>query len=146
MTARSSDGEALVIQQAFDPEDHVDVLLAIQAVPAWTLHRLQHRKFGLPVTQDEGLQIRQPTDFADAIEPLLGGGCGLCRGCVARHVAALSGGGRRYRSSFQRNPIEVWVRECGSRDHSPPRDFLSRLRRRWMKRTGVPVKSNFARS
>src|SRR6266852_4377163 len=144
MATRSRDGEALVIQQAFDPEDHVDVLLAIEAVPARALHRLQHRKFGLPVTQDEGLQIRQPADLADAIEPLLRGG--LCRGCVAWHVAALSGGGRRYRSSFQRNPIEVCVRECGSRDHSPPRDFLSRLRRRWMKRTGVPVKSNFARS
>src|SRR6266436_197857 len=145
MATRSSDGEALVIQQAFDPEDHVDVLLAIEAVPAWTLHRLQHRKFGLPVTQDEGLQIRQPADLADAIEPLLGGG--LCRGCVARHLAVLSGGGRRYRSSFHGNPVEACAVERVRGVHSsPPRDFLSRLRRRWMKRTGVPVKSNFARS
>src|SRR5450432_1649864 len=66
--------ESFVVEQAFDLEHHVHVFLAIHAVSAGTLHRLQHGELGLPVAQDKRFQLRQSGDFPDAIQSFFGSG------------------------------------------------------------------------
>src|SRR6266699_5949040 len=102
--ARSRDGEAFVVEQPLDAEDHVHVILAVEAMAAGALDRLQHGEFGFPVAQDERFQIRQAADFADAVEFFLRGDLRCC--AVAWLLAFLPEGGRRYRSSLRAIDVE----------------------------------------
>jgi hypothetical protein len=71
MLAGASDGEAFLVEQAFDFENGFDVVATVEAVAAGTFHRLQRREFGFPVAQDEGLRSRQAAHFANAEKALL---------------------------------------------------------------------------
>ena len=66
MLARAGDRKSLVVEQALDLENGLDVFAAIEAMAARAFHRLQHGKFGLPIAQHEGLGGGQAADFADA--------------------------------------------------------------------------------
>src|SRR5216684_2171840 len=87
--ARARDRESFVVEQPLDAEDHVHVILAVEAMAAGTFDRLQHGEFGFPVTQNERFQVRQAADFADAVEFFLRGD--LCGCAVVWHVKALPG-------------------------------------------------------
>src|SRR5712692_3623568 len=76
--ARPRDGKSLVIEQPLDAEDHVHVVLAVEAMAAGALDRLQHGEFAFPVTQNERFQRRQAADFADAVEFFLRGDLRCC--------------------------------------------------------------------
>src|SRR5882762_6348482 len=140
--ACARNGESFVVEQALDAEDHVDIILAVKPKAAGTFHWLEHGEFGFPVAKDERFQIRQAADFADAVEFSLRGDLRCC--AVGGHRKALSRGRCRYRSSLRVIDVEGDI--YWSWPASPPEELLSRLRRRWMKRTGVPTKSNLARS
>src|SRR5260370_487399 len=142
MPPRARDCESLVVQQPLDAEDHIHIVLAVESTAAGAFQRLKHGEFGFPVAKDERFQIRQAADFADAVEFFLRGDLRCC--AVASHLKVLSGGRRRYRSSLRSIDVEGGVHS--SRSAPPPDDLFSRLRRRWMKRTGVPTKSYLARS
>src|SRR6266446_2891397 len=49
--ASARDSEAFVVEQPLDAENHVHVILAIEAMSARTLDRSEHGEFGFPVTQ-----------------------------------------------------------------------------------------------
>src|SRR5439155_1964824 len=102
--AGARDGEPFVVEEPLDAEDHVHVFLAIEAKAAGAFHRLEHGEFGFPVAQDERFQIRQAAHVSDAIEAFFSSGS--CGGAVAWHFAILPEGGRRYRSSLPRIPVE----------------------------------------
>jgi len=70
MLPRAGDREALFIEQPLDFEDGFDVFAAVEPVAAGALHRLERRKLGLPVAQDERLRRRQAAHFADAEQAL----------------------------------------------------------------------------
>src|SRR5947207_12584600 len=90
--ARARDGESFVVEQPLDAEDHVHVILAVEAMAAGTLDRLQHGKLGFPVTQNERLEVRKAADFANAVEFFLRGDLRCC--AVVWHVKALPGDAR----------------------------------------------------
>src|SRR5258708_6601321 len=142
MPPRTRDGESFVVEEPLDAEDHIHVVLAVEPTAAGAFQRLKHGEFGFPVTKDERCQIRQAAGFADAVEFFLRGDLRCC--AVALHRKAPPGGGRRYRSSLRAIDVEGGVHS--SRSAPRPDDLLSRLRRRWMNRTGVPTKSYLARS
>jgi hypothetical protein len=81
---RAGDGEPLIVEQPLDSEDHIHVILAVESQAAGAFQRLEHGKFGFPVTQNEGFQVRQPADFADAVEFFLRGDLRCC--AVAWHL------------------------------------------------------------
>ena len=64
--AGASDGKTLFVEQALDFENRLDILAAVEAMPAGTLHRLEHGEFCFPIAQDKRLRRRQAADFADA--------------------------------------------------------------------------------
>jgi hypothetical protein len=68
MFAGTDDGEAFVVEQALDFVDGLDVFAAIEAVAAGALDGLQHRKFGLPVAEDECLGVGDAAHFANTEE------------------------------------------------------------------------------
>src|SRR6266567_8929635 len=53
--ASASDGEAFVVEQPLDAEDHVHVILAVEAMAAGTFDGLEHGELGFPITQHERL-------------------------------------------------------------------------------------------
>src|SRR5690606_31173178 len=59
LLARAADGETLIVQQAADLADHQHVLALVVAAVTAALHRLELRKFLLPVTQHVGLYVTQ---------------------------------------------------------------------------------------
>src|SRR5689334_19510266 len=74
LVSRTTDGEALLVQQAADLADDDDVLpLVVPAVTA-ALHGLQLRKFLLPVTQHVRLHAAELAHFPDR-EIALAGDC-----------------------------------------------------------------------
>src|SRR5215471_11137874 len=83
MASRPSDGEAFIVEQALDLEDQVDIFLAVHAVAARTFDRLEHGEFRFPIAKNEGLELSEAADFADAIELLFSGG--LCCGAGVGH-------------------------------------------------------------
>src|SRR5258708_32597787 len=92
--ARARDGESFIVEQPLDAEDHVNVILAVEAMSAGALDRLQHGEFGFPVTQHERFEVREAADFANAVEFFLRGDLRCC--AVGWHRKALPGGGRGY--------------------------------------------------
>ena len=68
MFAGADDRETLVIEKPLDLENGFDVLAAIKAVTAGTLHRLERGEFGFPVAQHESFCRGQTAHFADAEE------------------------------------------------------------------------------
>src|SRR5712692_11802592 len=70
--ASAGDGEPFVVEQPLDLQHGFDVLAAVEPVAFGTFHRLEHREFGLPVAQHEGLGGGQPAHLADAEKALLG--------------------------------------------------------------------------
>src|SRR6266700_6680976 len=87
VAARSGDGVALIVKQPLDAEDHVHVLLAIDAAARIILGRLEHGNLRLPVAQHKRFQVGEAADLADGIEALFGSG--FCGGNVACHAPAL---------------------------------------------------------
>src|SRR5437899_8816405 len=86
---RARDGEPFVVEQPLDAEDHVHVVLAVEAMAAGALDGLQHGKLGFPVTQNERLEVRKAADFANAVESFLRGDLRCC--AVVWQVKALPG-------------------------------------------------------
>src|SRR6185437_12893539 len=70
--ARAGDGEALVVQQRADLPDHQHVVALVVAAVAAPLHRVQRRKFLLPVTQHVRLDRAQVADLANREIPFGG--------------------------------------------------------------------------
>src|SRR5216683_6992574 len=70
--AGAGDGIPFVVEQALDLQHGFDVLAAVEPVALGTFHRLEHREFGLPIPQHEGLGGGQPAHLADAEKALLG--------------------------------------------------------------------------
>jgi hypothetical protein len=58
--------EALLVQQAFDLEDRVNILAAIQPMSTRALDRLKGGELGFPVAQNKRLGRRQSANLADA--------------------------------------------------------------------------------
>src|SRR5437016_2083972 len=87
--ARSRDGESFVVEQPLDAENHVHVILAVEAMAAGALDRLQHGELGFPITQIERFQVREAADFANAVEFFLRDDLRSCD--VVCHRDALSG-------------------------------------------------------
>src|SRR6267378_3877822 len=75
---RPSDGEAFVVEQPLDAEDHVHVILAVEAMAAGAFDRLEHGKLGFPVAQNERFEVRETADFANAVEFFLRGDLRCC--------------------------------------------------------------------
>src|SRR5215471_17990799 len=59
LVARTTDGEALIVEETTDLADHDDVLALIIAAVAAALHRLQLREFLLPIAQHVRLHAAQ---------------------------------------------------------------------------------------
>jgi hypothetical protein len=55
----------MLIEQLSDPEQVVDVLPAIVALPRRGPHRPDYLKFRFPITQDVGINPNNLTDFTD---------------------------------------------------------------------------------
>ena len=66
----SRDGKTLLIEEALDFENGLDIFAAVEAMSAGALHRLQRGEFAFPEAQDESLGFRQTADFADAEQAL----------------------------------------------------------------------------
>ena len=88
--ARAGNRESFIVEQALDAEDHVHILLAIEAAAAFALDGFEHGEFRFPVTQHKRFQVGQAADFADAIEALVRGG--FCGRAVAGHSQFLPEG------------------------------------------------------
>src|SRR5262252_7895352 len=82
--ARAGNGKSFVVKQPLDPEDHVHVLLAIDAAARVILCRLEHGNLRFPVAQHERFQVGEAADLANGVEALFGGG--FCGGDVACHA------------------------------------------------------------
>jgi len=65
LLAGTTDGEALIVQQAADLADHQHVLALIIATVATALDRLELGEFLLPVAQYVRLYVTQVADFTD---------------------------------------------------------------------------------
>jgi hypothetical protein len=88
MPPRARDGETFVVEQPLDAEDHIHIILAVEATAPGAFQRLEHWEFRFPVAKHKRFQIRQAADFADAVEFFLRGDL---RGCaVGWHLKALS--------------------------------------------------------
>src|SRR5712664_1577071 len=86
--ARARDGESFIVEQPLDAEDHIHIILAVEATAPGAFQRLEHWEFRFPVAKHKRFQIRQAADFADAVEFFLRGDL---RGCaVGWHLKALS--------------------------------------------------------
>jgi hypothetical protein len=64
--ASSGDGVALVIEEGFYAEGHLDVAAAIEALAGAAFVRLELRKFALPEAEDVGRDLAEPGYLADA--------------------------------------------------------------------------------
>ena len=64
--AGSGDGVALVIEEGFDAEGHLDVATAVEALAGAAFVGLELREFALPETEDVGWYLAQPGYLADA--------------------------------------------------------------------------------
>src|SRR5712671_3784786 len=71
VATRARDCKTFVVEQAFDHEDGVDVLAAIQPVPLRAFYRLQHGELGLPIPQDELLRPGHAADLTDPEQVLV---------------------------------------------------------------------------
>src|SRR5690349_24661620 len=87
MAACAGNRVSLVVQQPLDAEDHVNVLLAIDAAASIIFGWLQHGNFRLPVAQHKRFQVGEAANLANGVEALLGSG--FCGGDVACHAPAL---------------------------------------------------------
>jgi len=85
------DGVALVVQQALDPEEAGEVLLAVQPLARAGPVRL-HAKLGLPVAQHVGVDADELGDLSDA-EVELVGDLGVVRVVFVRVASGVAGGG-----------------------------------------------------
>ena len=68
--SRARDRETLFVKEPLDLEDGLDVLAAVEAVPARAFHRLECGEFRLPVAQNECLGGRQAAHFPDTEKAL----------------------------------------------------------------------------
>src|SRR5208282_3161336 len=68
MAARAGDGEPLLVEQAFDDADQVDILLPVEPVALRRFDRLEHGEFGFPEAEDERFRVGEAADVADAEE------------------------------------------------------------------------------
>ena len=64
--ACAGNGVALVVEEAFDAQGHLDVATAIEALAGAAFVGFELRKLALPEAQDVGGNIAEPGDFADA--------------------------------------------------------------------------------
>jgi len=83
MAARSCNGESLVVKKTLDLENQINVFLAIEAMAAVALHRLEHGELRFPIAQHEGFQLGHAADFADAVKVF--GNRRLCSWSLAGH-------------------------------------------------------------
>lgn len=70
--SRPGDREAFVIKEAFDLEYGLDILAAVEPMPARAFHGLQRGKFGFPEAEDESLCSREAAHFPDPKKALFG--------------------------------------------------------------------------
>jgi hypothetical protein len=64
--AGSRDGVALVVEEGFDAECHLDVAATIETLAGATFVGFELRELALPEAQDVGWDIAKPGDFTDA--------------------------------------------------------------------------------
>src|SRR5437016_3001379 len=136
--------EPVVVEEPLDAEDHVDIFLAVEAKAAGAFQRLEHGEFGFPVAKDERFQIRQAAHVSDTIEAFFG--CGSCGGAVAWHRAFLPEGGRGYRNSVRRIPVEgrSTSQPRSPRARSQPRTERPNITGRWSRHSSPTSENSFA--
>jgi hypothetical protein len=88
---RAGDGVALVIEEAFDAEGHLDVAAAIESLAGAAFVGFELRELALPEAKDIGWNVTEPCDFADAEVEFVrdvgpGGGDGFADWLVLRHA------------------------------------------------------------
>jgi hypothetical protein len=64
--ACAGDCVALVVEEAFNSEGHLDIAAAIEALAGSAFVRLELREFALPEAEDVGRNVAESSDFADA--------------------------------------------------------------------------------
>jgi hypothetical protein len=62
----AGDGVALVVEEAFDSQCHLNVAAAIEALAGAAFVGLELRELALPEAKDVGWNVAEPSDFADA--------------------------------------------------------------------------------
>jgi hypothetical protein len=63
--AGAGDGVALVVEEGFDAENHLDVAAAVEALAGSAFVGLELGEFTLPEAEDIGRQVAEFGDFAD---------------------------------------------------------------------------------
>ena len=74
MAASAGDGKAFVVKEVLDVANSLHIFVTVEAMALGTLHRLEHGKFGFPVTQHERLRVGEAANLADAEKTACGGG------------------------------------------------------------------------
>ena len=71
MLAGTDNRKPFIVEKALNLKNRLNVLAAIQPMPAWAFYRLERGEFRLPIPQDESLCRSQAADFADAEQTLI---------------------------------------------------------------------------
>jgi hypothetical protein len=95
--ACAGDGVALVVEEAFDSQRHLDVAATIEALAGAAFVGLQLGELALPEAKDVGWNVAESGDFADAEVEFVrdvgpGGGDGFTNWLMLRHAQKLQYG------------------------------------------------------
>jgi hypothetical protein len=114
----AGDGVALVVEEAFNAQSHLNIATAIETLAGAAFVRFELRELALPETKDIGWDIAELGYFADAEVKLIrdvrpGGGCGFTDWLMLRHArnsdtAAPAPAVRGPASGKYRPPNPVW--------------------------------------